>query len=121
MDLVRQISALALVVTLSLIGLPLPIHAADEESRVVADGRALTVHGQPLWRLRNAASSAFSLASLLGQGTGQISGVAVGNDGQALAGHTVQARHVFPGGSSTVVDTTTTDAAVAPQGSWTVV
>ena len=68
MDLVRQISALALVVTLSLIGLPLPIHAADEESRVVADGRALTVHGQPLWRLRNAASGAFSLASLLGAG-----------------------------------------------------
>ena len=45
MDLVRRISALTLIVTLLLIGIPLPAHAADEESPT------LTINGSPLMQL----------------------------------------------------------------------
>ena len=44
---IRRMSALTLVVTVSVIGIPLPTHAAGEES----PPRVLTVHGQPLSHL----------------------------------------------------------------------
>ena len=80
MGLVRRISALALAVTLSLAGIPLPAHAGEESP-------PLTLNGHPLSQLLNSAASGdpFGLAGLLEQETGQISGVLLDEDGQPLA------------------------------------
>ena len=80
--LIRRVSALTLVVALSIIGIPLPASAADAE--VVAKG--LTLNGLPLSQLlnRTAPGDPLGLAGLLGQETGQISGVALDTDGQPL-------------------------------------
>ena len=66
MDLVRRISALTLIVTLLLIGTPLPAHAADEESPT------LTINGSPLMQLLGRTGSGVlgSFPSLLEQETG---------------------------------------------------
>ncbi len=63
--LIRRVCSLTLVIALSIIGIPLPVHAADEESPVVARSRVLTIRGQPLWRLHNAPPSGFTLPGLL--------------------------------------------------------
>ena len=113
MGMVRRISALALVVTLSLVGMPLPAHAADEEPPVVAGRHVLTIHGQPLWQLRNASPGGFTLASLLEQENGEIRGVAVTGDDQPLADHTIRAKRILIGEntrSERIVGTTRTDA-----------
>ena len=91
MDIVRRVSALTLVVTLSLIGIPLPAHAAGEESP------RLTINGHALSQLlnRTAPGDPLPLAGLLGQDTGQISGVALDEDGQPLAAQAVQLKQVF--------------------------
>ena len=110
--LIRRVSALTLVVTVSLVCMSLPAHAADEESPVVARSRVLTIHGQPLWQLHSASPGKFTLASLSVQENGEISGVAVDADGQPLAEHTVRVTRVFTVGNSQgeqVMATGTTD------------
>ena len=69
MGLVRQTSALALVVTLSLLGIPLPAHAGEESP-------PLTLSGHALSQLLNSAvpGDPFRLAGLLEQETGRVSG-----------------------------------------------
>ena len=91
MDIVRRVSALTLVVALSLIGIPLPAHAAGEESP------RLTINGHALSQLlnRTAPGDPLPLAGLLGQETGQISGVALNENGQPLAAQAVQLKQVF--------------------------
>ena len=66
----------------------------------MASSRVLTIHGQPLWQLRNAPSAGFTLASLLEQENGEISGVAVDAEGQPLAEQTVRVTPVFTVGNS---------------------
>ena len=112
MGMVRRISALALIVTLSLIGVPLPAHATNEESR------PLTLSGLPLSQvLQNAAlGTLIPLAGLLEQETGRISGVALDREGEPLANHMVRATRVFTLASTNTeatqdAGTTTTDAA----------
>ena len=111
MGTVRRISAFALVVTLPLIGIPLPAHAAGEEAP------PLTLNGRPLSQLLNRAvtDEPLPLAGLLEQNDGQISGVAVDSEGQPLAEYTVHAMRVFAVGNSgdqatQRMGTTTTDA-----------
>ena len=84
MGLVRHTSALALVVTLSLMGIPLPAHAGEESP-------PLTLNGHPLSQLLNGAAPGdpFRLAGLLEQETGEVSGVASDSEGQPLADRTV--------------------------------
>ena len=84
--MVRQISALALVVTLTLVGIPLPAHAAGGESL------PLMLKGRPLSQLlsRTAVGDPLPLASFLEQETGQINGVALDGDGQPLVDHSVR-------------------------------
>ena len=108
MELVRRISALVLVATLLLVGIPLPAYAAEGESP------PLTLNGRPLSQLlnRTASSGPFPLASLLGQETGQISGVALSEDGTPLAEHTVQLKRVSllrRGRAEEIVGTATTN------------
>jgi len=109
---VRRLSVFVLVLTLSLIGIPLPAHAAAEEAPPI------TLNGRPLSQLLNRAVTGdpFPLALLLGQDTGQISGVAMDREGQPLAERTVHATRVFTiantGERATQnAGTTTTDAA----------
>ena len=91
MNIVRRVSALTLVVALSLIGIPLPAHAEGGESPL------LTINGLPLSQLlnRTAPGDPLAVAGLLGQETGQISGVALDEDGQPLAAQAVQLKQVF--------------------------
>ena len=94
MGFFRRVSVLTLVITLSLIGIPLPIHAADDES---PPSRILTINGHALSQLlnRTAPGDPLALAGTLGQETGQISGVAVDGDGQPLAAQAVRLKRVF--------------------------
>ena len=106
MSSVRRASALTLVVTLSLIGIPFPASA---------ESPPLTINGLPLSQVlrRTALGDPLALAGLLGQETGQISGVAVTSDGQALAEHTIRAKRITIGENTRlerIVGTTTTDA-----------
>jgi len=96
MGSIRRISALALVVALSVAGIPLPAHAAGEESP------PLTFNGRPLSQFLNRAATGdpLPLANLLGQETGEISGVVVDREGQPLAGRVVHATRVFTRGGN---------------------
>ena len=82
--------ALALVVTLSPLGIPLPAHAADRGSP------PLTFNGRPLSQLlkRTAFNRPFPPTRFLEQETGQISGVALNGDGAPLAAHPVQLKRI---------------------------
>ena len=107
MGLVRRISPLALIVTLSVIGMPFPVHAGEESP-------PLTFNGRPLSQLLNRAAPGdpFRLAGLLEQETGQISGVTVDGEGQPLAHRTVQLKgfvRVGPRLRAQVVGTDTTN------------
>ncbi len=110
MSRVRRGSALALVLSLSIIGIPPPAHAGGEESP------PLTINGLPLSQVlnRTALGDPIPLAGLLGQETGQISGVVVGPEGEVLTGHSVQVKRITGGSGGgrmeLVVGTTTTDA-----------
>ena len=53
----RRLSALILVVTVSVIGMPLPASAAGEERVTVARDRGLTINGQPLAQFLSAISA----------------------------------------------------------------
>ena len=90
MELVRRISALTLVLTLSLVGIPLPAHAAGDEPPAVAGDRTLMFRGQPLWQFLYAPSGKRSRASVVEQTDGQIRGVLLDGDGQPLAAQPVQ-------------------------------
>ena len=112
MGMVRRSSALALIVALSLIGIPLPAHAAGEESP------PLTINGHLLSQVlsRTAFGDPIPLAGLLGQETGQINGVASDQEGKPLAEHAVRATRVLTLANSATeatqsAGTTTTDAA----------
>ena len=101
---------LTLVATLSLMGIPLPAHAAGEESR------ALTIHGLPLSKFlnRRATGDPLRLAGFLAQESGRISGVALGGEGRPLVQHAVQlTRTSTVGGSAAeqIGGTGTTDMA----------
>ena len=80
MGTTRRLSAFALVTTLSLTGLPLPAHAANDASPpLTLNGRALIqlLHGRD-------PGNAWPLAAVLQQADGQISGVLVDEEGQHL-------------------------------------
>ena len=79
----------------------------------MAGSRVLTIHGQPLWQLRIASPGEFTLAGLLEQEDGEIRGVAVTSDGQALAEHTIRAKRITIGENTRaerIVGTIRTDA-----------
>ena len=87
METVRRISALALVVALSLVGLPLPAHAGGEELPITLSGRFLD--RGPLSDLLYARLPE-AVASFLEQARGQLSGVLQDADGQPLADQRVE-------------------------------
>ena len=108
----RRISALTLVVTLSLIAMPRPTSAASEEEGAGARHRGLTINGQPLSQLLNATVTtrgAFPLAGLLEQADGQISGVVVDATGQPVADQRVELRRPSSEGPLRLVTTTDTN------------
>ncbi len=88
MDLVRRISALALVVTLSALAVPVPIQAAVRES----PSPSLTLTGRPLSQVlnRSAVGDPLPLAGFSAQADGQISGVLLDTDGQPFAAQRVE-------------------------------
>ena len=98
--LVRRVASLTLVVTLSLIGIPLPLHAADDES---PPSRILTINGLPFSQVlnRTAPGDPLALAGTLAQDTGQISGLALDGEGQPMADHTVRLTRIVMVGGST--------------------
>ena len=107
----RRLAALILVFAVCTIGMPPAASAAGDEPRIGAPHHALTLYGQPLAQLLNATAitrGALLLGGPLEQGTGRITGVALGVDGAIIGGEAVQLRHVGP--PTTVVDRTTTDA-----------
>ena len=109
--LIRSVSVFTLAVTLSIISIPLPAQAADDES---PPPRVLTVNGHALSQLlnRTAPGDPLLLAGLLEQETGRISGVALDGEGQPLADHTVQLKRisrVAEERSEQMSDTATTD------------
>ena len=112
MGTVRRISALTLVLTLSSIGIPLPAHAADEESL------PLTINGLPLSQLLNRTAPGDPLppAALLGQETGQISGVLLDEDGQPLTDGRVELERPSSEGQGRLVTATGADGAFSCTG-----
>ncbi len=110
----RRMSALILVSTVSVIGMPLPAGAAGEEAVEGAWHRALTFNGRPLSQFLGAATprrAAFPLAAFLRQESGLILGVALNAEGQPLADHAVALRSLSERATAPpVVATTTTDA-----------
>ena len=108
MELVRRISALTLVLTLSLV-IPLPAHAAGDEPPAVAGDRTLMFRGQPLWKFLYAPPGERSRASVVEQTDGQIRGVLRDGDGQPLAARPVQLsrpRSEGPGRLTVLTDST---------------
>ena len=85
MGLGRRTSALALVVTLSVMGTALPAHAAEESP-------PLTLNGRPLSQFPDAraAGGPTRLSVLLDQESGQISGVLLGEDRPPLSEQPVE-------------------------------
>ena len=112
MRIVRRISALALVVTLSSIGVLLPAHAAGEESP------SLTLDGLPLSQLlnRTATGDSLLLSGLLRQSDGQISGVLVDADGQPLADRRVELSRPSSEGQGRLIATTDANGAFSYTG-----
>ena len=88
--------AVLLIPTLCLVGVFLPLHAAGEESPLTINGLLLS-HAV---NNRGAFGDPIPLAGLLGQQSGQISGVAVDGAGQPLADHTVRLTRVVMVGDS---------------------
>ena len=88
MGIVRRISALSLVVTLALVGLPLPAQAGGEESPpITLNGRSL--NPGPLSGLLHARLPE-AVAAFLEQADGEISGVLQDADGKPLANQRVE-------------------------------
>ena len=85
MGIVRRISALVLVVALSLVGIPLPAQAEEERPAITLNGRPLSELLRP-----RVSDPAHPLPALVQQGEGLISGVLLGQDGEALAGQRVE-------------------------------
>ena len=111
-SMAHRLLAFTLVVTVVVLGRPLPAGAAGNEVEPVARQRGLTIQGRPLSEVVGATAGVrgrVPLPRLLEQqGSGQISGVALDGTGKLVAGETVQLRHVRP--PTEVVATTTTDA-----------
>ena len=109
MELGRRVSALTLVLTLSLVGIPLPAHAAGDEPPALAGDRTLIFRGQPLWQFFYAPPGDRSRASVVEQPDGQIRGVLRDGDGQPLAARPVQLsrpRSEGPGRLTVLTDST---------------
>ena len=110
----RRMSALTLVVTVFVIGMPVPVGAAGEEVVAVARHSGLTLNGRPLSEFVGATPTVrgrFPPASLLEHEGGHISGVALDAQGQPLADHAVELIGVSEQGAATsVVAAMTTNA-----------
>ena len=107
-----RVSALTLIVTLSIIGMPLLAHAEGDETPLAP--RRLTIQGRPLWQLRTSTPGGFVLTGLPGQDTGAIRGVAVDAGGQPFAEHRVRLTRVFTVGERRAEQVTT--SRTDPQG-----
>ena len=64
--MIRQIGALTLVVTLSIVGLPVTVHAEGKEQKTVPSQRVLTWHGQPLSEVLGTSGNAITQAEASG-------------------------------------------------------
>lgn len=111
MGLARRILVFTLILTLSLIGIPLPSYAATGE-----ESPRLTFNGRPLSELLHgrATGAPFPLPALRQQDDGQISGVAVFAEGRPLVDHVVQLRRILTvsrGRAEQIVGKGTTDTA----------
>lgn len=105
MGLLRRTLVFAILI-LSLIGIPLPAHAASGE-----ESPPLTFNGRPLSELLHgrATGAPFPLPALLQQGDGQISGVVVDASGQPVADQRVELRRPSSEGPLRLVATTDTN------------
>ena len=108
-------SALVLVIAVSVVGLPRAACAAGDQDIGVSPHRVLTFNGRPLSRfvgMTDTPGVIFPQVGLLQQEGGQINGVALDGDGQPVADGTVQLRQVPGQGGlpvTQVTDKTTTD------------
>lgn len=86
MNLICRTVVFTLVLTLSLVGIPVPTHAVGDKSP------PLTFNGRPLSELLRGRATGvpFPLPALRQQVSGQISGVALDAEGQPLAEQTVR-------------------------------
>ena len=91
MNLICRTVVFTLVLTLSLVGIPVPTHAVGDKSP------PLTFNGRPLSELLRGRATGvpFPLPALRQQVSGQISGVALDAEGQPLAEQTVRLTRPF--------------------------
>ena len=107
MGAVRRLLTGTLIVSLSVVGLPMAVTASDDRPR--SAGRALTIGGRSLSEVVGAPAAVvyrFALASLLDQADGQIGGVAVDAGGQPVAGRRVELARPRSEGEGRLVATT---------------
>ena len=109
---IRRILALTLAVTLASMGVPVPVNAAGEQEQPSARNRVLTLNGRPIRQFISTtrhSRDAFLFRGLIQvrPSNGQIGGVALDRNGQALADHAVQLKRGHPARRQLAADTTT--------------
>ena len=109
---IRRILALTLAVTLASMGVPVPVNAAGEQEQPLARNRMLTLNGRPIRQFistTHRSRDAFLFRGLIQvrPSNGQIGGVALDRNGQALADHAVQLKRGHPARRQLAADTTT--------------
>ena len=110
---IRRILALTLAVTLASMGVPFPVNASGEEEQPSARNTVLTLNGQPIRQFvsttrHSRGAVLFSGLTQARPSNGQIGGVALDRNDQALTDHAVQLKR---GLARQLAADTTTDAA----------
>ena len=110
---IRRILALMLAVTVASMGVPVPVNASGEQEQPSARNTVLTLNGQPIRQFvsttrHSRGAVLFSGLTQARPSNGQIGGVALDRNDQALADHVVQLKR---GLARQLAADTTTDAA----------
>ena len=110
---IRRILALMLAVTVASMGVPVPVNASGEQEQPSARNTVLTLNGQPIRQFvsttrHSRGAVLFSGLTQARPSNGQIGGVALDRNDQALADHAVQLKR---GLARQLAADTTTDAA----------
>ena len=109
---IRKTLALTLAVTLASMGVPVPVNASGEQERPSARNRVLTLNGRPIRQFVSTTRHSrdaflFSGLTQARPSNGQIGGVALDRNGQALADHAVQLKRGHSARRQLAAETTT--------------
>ena len=93
-------------------GVPVPVNASGEQEQPSARNRVLTLNGRPIRQFISTTRHSrdaflFSGLTQVRPSNGQIGGVALDRNGQALADHAVQLKRGHPARRQLAADTTT--------------